>query len=86
MATKIMYNFFGVRIPCTEALNSLNSFLISNSVYEDVEEALKLWTSSGKQVYIYSSGSVEAQRLLFKHSVAGNLLQVLIIPHYSEFK
>jgi methionine salvage enolase-phosphatase E1 len=45
-------------------------------LYEDVEEALKLWTSSGKQVYIYSSGSVEAQKLLFEHSVAGNLLQV----------
>jgi enolase-phosphatase E1 len=55
-------------------------------LFEDVEQALKLWTSSGKQVYIYSSGSVEAQKLLFEHSVAGNLLQVIIIPHYSEFE
>ncbi|EFX62405.1 hypothetical protein DAPPUDRAFT_68011, partial [Daphnia pulex] len=48
---------------------------IQGHLYEDVEEALKLWTSSGKKVYIYSSGSVEAQKLLFQHSVAGNLLQ-----------
>lgn len=48
---------------------------IHGHLYEDVEEALKLWTSSGKKVYIYSSGSVEAQKLLFGHSVAGNLLQ-----------
>lgn len=52
---------------------------MKNSLYEDVEEALKLWTSSGKKVYIYSSGSVEAQKLLFGHSVAGNLLQVITI-------
>ncbi|XP_046644194.1 enolase-phosphatase E1-like [Daphnia pulicaria] len=48
---------------------------IQGHLYEDVEGALKLWTSSGQKVYIYSSGSVEAQKLLFQHSVAGNLLQ-----------
>ncbi|XP_046463986.1 enolase-phosphatase E1-like [Daphnia pulex] len=48
---------------------------IQGHLYEDVQEALKLWTSSGQKVYIYSSGSVEAQKLLFQHSVAGNLLQ-----------
>ena len=46
------------------------------SVYEDVEDALKSWTSNGKKVYIYSSGSIEAQKLIFGHSVAGNLTKV----------
>ena len=45
-------------------------------MYDDVVDALKLWTSSGKKVYIYSSGSVEAQKLLFGHSIYGNLLEV----------
>lgn len=49
------------------------------SVYDDVEESLKIWTATGKKVYIYSSGSVEAQKLLFKHSIAGDLLQVIVI-------
>lgn len=47
------------------------------SVYEDVPKALESWTSDGKKVYIYSSGSVEAQKLLFGHSIHGDLLKVL---------
>jgi len=51
--------------------------ILQGHVYDDVVDALKLWTSSGKKVYIYSSGSVEAQKLLFGHSIYGNLLEYL---------
>lgn len=49
------------------------------SVYDDVPKAFEEWTSSGKKLYIYSSGSVDAQKLLFGDSVHGDLLKVLII-------
>ena len=41
-------------------------------LYADVPEALNRWTASA-QVAIYSSGSVDAQRLLFRHSIFGDL-------------
>jgi enolase-phosphatase E1 len=43
-------------------------------VYEDVPPALESWTAAGKDVRIYSSGSVQAQRLFFGHTIAGDLL------------
>eukprot|EP00842_Homolaphlyctis_polyrhiza_P004861 jgi/Hompol1/5376/HPOL_001957-RA len=43
-------------------------------VYPDVVAALALYRSRGIPVFIYSSGSVEAQKLLFKHSDKGDLL------------
>jgi len=49
------------------------------SFYEDVLRALKQWSVGGEgqlRVYIYSSGSVEAQRLLFGHSPHGDLMPV----------
>lgn len=46
------------------------------SVYEDVPKALESWTNEGRKIYVYSSGSVEAQKLLFGHSVHGDLLKV----------
>ena len=42
-------------------------------VYPDVPVAFKAWAAQGADIRIYSSGSVEAQRLLFAHSVAGPL-------------
>jgi len=42
------------------------------TVFPDVAEALKRWSARGK-VAIYSSGSVEAQKLLFRYSSAGAL-------------
>jgi len=44
-------------------------------VYDDVPEALQAWTSAGLRIYIYSSGSIGAQKLFFGHSEAGNLLK-----------
>lgn len=46
-------------------------------VFEDVPGALKSWASAGLRTYIYSSGSREAQRLLFGHSAAGDLRPLL---------
>ena len=43
-------------------------------VYEDVPPALVRWNAAGKDVRIYSSGSVQAQKLFFGHTVAGDLL------------
>jgi enolase-phosphatase E1 len=46
-------------------------------VYDDVPPALAAWNAAGKDVRIYSSGSVQAQKLFFGHTIAGNLL-----PHF----
>ncbi|XP_013135587.1 PREDICTED: enolase-phosphatase E1 [Papilio polytes] len=48
---------------------------IKGHVYDDVSAALEQWKSvEGQKVYIYSSGSVQAQKLLFGQSLAGDLL------------
>lgn len=45
-------------------------------VYQDVIPSIKRWKGQGLKVYIYSSGSVEAQKLLFGYSVEGDVLDV----------
>lgn len=42
-------------------------------VYEDAVRHLRQWHTSGLKLYVYSSGSVHAQKLLFAHSDAGDL-------------
>ena len=42
-------------------------------LYDDAVAAMRRFRLSGVRLYIYSSGSVEAQRLLFGHSVFGDL-------------
>jgi enolase-phosphatase E1 len=42
-------------------------------VYADVAPALARWRARGLKLAVFSSGSVEAQRLLFAHTVAGDL-------------
>lgn len=42
-------------------------------VYPDVKPAWERWTSQGLRLGIYSSGSVEAQQLIFGYSEAGDL-------------
>jgi enolase-phosphatase E1 len=42
-------------------------------LYPDVPEALERWHKQKRRVAIFSSGSVLAQRLLFRHSTAGDL-------------
>jgi enolase-phosphatase E1 len=46
---------------------------IKGEVYEDVPPALRRWARAGLRLYIYSSGSVAAQKLLFGYSHAGDL-------------
>jgi len=46
---------------------------IKGVLYPDVAPALRRWAAGGVKLFVYSSGSVEAQRLLFAHSDAGNL-------------
>jgi enolase-phosphatase E1 len=49
---------------------------IKGIVYEDVIELLKWWDKENIPVYIYSSGSIFAQKLLFGYSEHGNLLHL----------
>ena len=46
-------------------------------VFADVPPALRRWHDQRLQVCIYSSGSVRAQQLLFRHSSAGDLTAFL---------
>jgi enolase-phosphatase E1 len=45
-------------------------------VYEDAVRALRYWHRQGLRLYVYSSGSVAAQRLLFSHTEQGDLTQL----------
>jgi len=42
-------------------------------LYADAAEKLKLWKADGLDLYVYSSGSVYAQKLLFGHTEYGDL-------------
>ena len=42
-------------------------------IYDDAAQALQNWHRSGIKLYIYSSGSVAAQKLLFSHTSKGDL-------------
>lgn len=42
-------------------------------IYPDAAPALRRWRESGLPLYVYSSGSVPAQKLFFGHSDAGDL-------------
>jgi enolase-phosphatase E1 len=42
-------------------------------VYEDAARNLKKWKQAGLKLYVFSSGSVQAQKLLFAHTDYGDL-------------
>lgn len=42
-------------------------------IYADAYESLQRWSEQGIPLYVYSSGSVGAQRLLFGHTLHGDL-------------
>jgi enolase-phosphatase E1 len=46
---------------------------LRGEVFDDVPRAFSRWRNAGVGISIYSSGSALAQRLLFGHSVAGDL-------------
>lgn len=46
---------------------------LKGHVYPDAPEALQAWHAQGLRLYVYSSGSVEAQQLIFGHTAYGDL-------------
>jgi enolase-phosphatase E1 len=46
---------------------------LRSEVFADVPTALTRWASEGPLIYIFSSGSVLAQKLLFAHTARGDL-------------
>jgi enolase-phosphatase E1 len=46
---------------------------LQSHVYEDAVSALHKWHADGLKLYIYSSGSIAAQKLLFAHTAYGDL-------------
>ena len=50
---------------------------VQGVVYPDVAPAFRRWHARRVRLFIYSSGSVEAQRLIFAHSTAGDLSPLL---------
>jgi enolase-phosphatase E1 len=50
-----------------------NSGAYRAHVYDDAVEGLRRWKEAGHPLFVYSSGSVPAQKLLFGHSTAGDL-------------
>lgn len=47
------------------------------AMFDDVPAALRRWHDEGTRVYIFSSGSRAAQRLIFQHSTHGDLSRYL---------
>ncbi len=45
-------------------------------IYADAARSLEKWAASGLRLYVYSSGSVPAQKLLFANTEAGDLTSV----------
>jgi enolase-phosphatase E1 len=50
-----------------------DSGALKGDLYPDVAPALRRWHAAGLRLYVYSSGSEAAQRLIFSRSVAGDL-------------
>jgi len=50
---------------------------LDGHVYADTPDALRRWKAQGRRIYIYSSGSIAAQKLIFGHSTAGDLTPLL---------
>lgn len=46
---------------------------LRSQVFADVPPAFQRWTEARKQIFIFSSGSVQAQQLLFRYSEFGDL-------------
>lgn len=46
---------------------------LRGELYPDVASSLRRWSAAGMRLYVYSSGSVGAQRLIFGHSTDGDL-------------
>ncbi|KAK3922934.1 Enolase-phosphatase E1 [Frankliniella fusca] len=49
---------------------------LKGHLFADVAPSLKDWVKDGRKLYVYSSGSVEAQKLLFGNSADGDLTEL----------
>ena len=54
--------------------SGFNSGVLRAHLYDDVVPALDRWLAAGKEIRVYSSGSIHAQKLFFGHSIHGNIL------------
>jgi enolase-phosphatase E1 len=67
------------KVPALKALQGMiwragfESGALTGHLYPDAVEGLRRWHRQGIGLYVYSSGSVAAQRLLFTHSEFGDL-------------
>lgn len=50
---------------------------LRSQVFDDVKRAFVRWRNAGKEIFIFSSGSVQAQKLLFKYTDVGDLTEFL---------
>lgn len=50
---------------------------LRSHLFPDVKPALQRWSAAGKQIYIFSSGSIQAQQLIFRYSQDGDLTPYL---------
>lgn len=62
--------------------NAYQSGAIKGHVYPDVAPKLQHWHDQGMVLAVYSSGSVSAQKLLFGHSIEGDL--TVLFSHYFD--
>ncbi len=46
-------------------------------LYDDAIDAMRAWHARGLKLFIYSSGSIEAQKLYMAHSIAGDLTPLI---------
>lgn len=46
-------------------------------IYPDAVAAMRAWSAAGHSIHVYSSGSVLAQKLLLRHSTAGDLAPLI---------
>lgn len=53
---------------------------LKGHVYADTPDALRQWHAQGLRLYVYSSGSVDAQKLIFGHTAYGDLT-----PLFSDY-
>ena len=58
--------------------NLIKILFLNFSIYDDVVPVLKAWKEQNSKIYIYSSGSIEAQKLLLQYSCQGDILPVSI--------
>jgi enolase-phosphatase E1 len=53
--------------------NGYRSGKLIGHIYDDAYQQLRAWREQGLRLYVFSSGSVKAQKLLFGHTTKGDL-------------